>query len=327
MAKSPRQVVYTAVMGGYEALREQPIAASSTVDFLCFTDDPSLVSDSWDVRLVEPAFPYDLVRSARTIKIAGHSLLKDYDESIWVDNRVQLERDPAEILAETLDGVDVFVFLHSFRDLLVDEFDAVVRGGYDDATRVYEQLLHYAEGMPGVLDERAIWTGFLPRRRTARVNGAMRLWMDHVLRYSRRDQLSVNAALRDPKLPITRAEGDNRLSSWHSWATLDAETKRTRSESGSTNFERSIRAPLSRLRQIEAPRDDLLRAYRESAETRDAKLVWLRGQVELAKKRADAEHAEAERLRDTLRELQSTQSYRAARAVSRLKGAVTRRGR
>ena len=39
-----RRGVYTALMGNYEQLNEQPLAASSAFDFICFNDDPHLVS-------------------------------------------------------------------------------------------------------------------------------------------------------------------------------------------------------------------------------------------------------------------------------------------
>src|ERR1700712_2653389 len=89
-AGTARRVVYTALVGGYEELLEQPLARSSTVDFVCFTDDDSLRSEDWEVRRVEPALAADRIRSSRTLKIAGHPSLSDYDESLWIDNRVQL---------------------------------------------------------------------------------------------------------------------------------------------------------------------------------------------------------------------------------------------
>lgn len=53
--------VYTAVIGGYDELIEPDVAAASTSDFICFTDDPGLRSDVWHLRLVEPAFAHDFM--------------------------------------------------------------------------------------------------------------------------------------------------------------------------------------------------------------------------------------------------------------------------
>ena len=48
-----RLVVYTAVLGGGRTA-EAPLAAESSADFVCFTDDASLRSDTWQVIPVEP---------------------------------------------------------------------------------------------------------------------------------------------------------------------------------------------------------------------------------------------------------------------------------
>ncbi len=81
-----RRVVYTCIMGGYEALMEQPVAADSGTDFVCITDDPTLRSEKWQIRTVESALPMDSARSSRAPKILAHRFLPDYDESLYVDN-------------------------------------------------------------------------------------------------------------------------------------------------------------------------------------------------------------------------------------------------
>ena len=42
-------------------------------------------------------------------------------------------------------------------------------------------------------------------------------WWEETLRYSRRDQLSVNVALDAARLPVNRIEVDNSRSEWHHW--------------------------------------------------------------------------------------------------------------
>src|SRR5436190_13933362 len=87
---SVRRVVYTVLMGGYEPLLEQHVAARFDTDLVCFTDDPALASPTWQIRLVEPSLPSDSGRSSRRPKILAHEYLPDYDESIYVDNSVLL---------------------------------------------------------------------------------------------------------------------------------------------------------------------------------------------------------------------------------------------
>ncbi|HEY0258755.1 MAG TPA: glycosyltransferase domain-containing protein [Lacisediminihabitans sp.] len=214
---APRRIVYTALIGRYEQLNEQPIAASSDIDFVCFTDDPDLRSTSWSIRLIEPRFPLDSIRSARYLKVLGYQLFPDHDETLWIDNSVRLTVDPRELLGRWLADADIALPHHSYRTSVIGEFDAVATDGYDDPARVYEQLIHYSTLRPAVLHEQPYWTALLARRRTAAVSEAMRLWNDHILRYSRRDQLSINFVLDAAKVAVTAVDIDNMSSEWHEW--------------------------------------------------------------------------------------------------------------
>jgi hypothetical protein len=214
---APRRIVYTALMGRYEQLNEQPIAAESDVEFVCFTDDPDLRSSSWTIRLMEPRFPLDSIRSARYLKARGPSLLTEYDETLWIDNAVQLRATPESLLGSWLATADIGLPLHSFRTNVISEFDAVVTEGYDDPARVYEQLIHYSTLRPETLQELPYWTALVARRQTPEVDAAMRLWWDHLLRYSRRDQLSINYVVGSTGLVVNGMPIDNMSSDWHEW--------------------------------------------------------------------------------------------------------------
>jgi hypothetical protein len=214
----PKQrAVYTALLGGYERLNDQHVAENSDVSFICFTDDPALTSNTWEIRLVEPSLPLDMTRSQRDLKIRGHESLSNFEETLYIDNSVALKRDPADILDEWLDESDFTVPYHSYRDRVIDEFDEVVALGYDDGARVNEQLIHYSELYPEILFERPHWNGILARRSTDVVSAAMDIWFDHVLRYSRRDQLSANVAFFLGGVDVRSLELDNWSSPSHAW--------------------------------------------------------------------------------------------------------------
>lgn len=213
--------VYTVLLGGYDALLDQDVAVGSESSFICFTDDPELRSDTWEIVHVTPRFPQDLHRSSRVFKILGHERLASFDATLCIDASVRLRRTPESIIADWLtDDVDMALALHSYRDRVVDEFDEVVRLNYDDRARVYEQLVDYALTYPDVLDARPHWGGMLVRRQTPSVERAMRLWFDHVLRYSRRDQLSLMLALLHADLRFRSIELDNFGSEYHEWPVI-----------------------------------------------------------------------------------------------------------
>jgi hypothetical protein len=219
MSASARQksAVFTVLLGGYETLNEAQNVGDGSVDFLCFTDDETLTSALWDIRLVTPMFARDLQRSQREIKIRGHSDLDAYDRTLYIDNSVSLTAPPEAILDSWLAEHDLASPLHSFRPTVLDEFLAVVEIGLDEPARVYEQIYHYSETDAAVLDERPLWNALIARNNTPAVHVAMNRWFDEVLRYSRRDQLSSNRILGAADLRFNRVDIDNHSSALHHW--------------------------------------------------------------------------------------------------------------
>jgi len=218
-SQKPRRVVYTALMGGYQALAAQPAAVNSDIDWICFTDDPTLRSDYWNIRVVRPAIPWDPARSVRSLKSTGYrELLSDYDESLWIDNRIQLLESPSSLLAHYLANNDIAMLLHSNRACVRDEFEAVLIARLDRPYRVRELKHQLSLFAPDILAERPYWGAIIFRRHeNEEVFKAMTLWRNMVFRYSRRDQLSLNYALQEYKLDVERINVDNRISSWHRW--------------------------------------------------------------------------------------------------------------
>ena len=207
------------LVGGYEELSEQPVASRSDVEFLCFTDDPGMESETWTIRPIEALLPCDPVRSQRQLKIRAHSILPDYDLSLYLDNSVHLRRTPEEILAALLPAdSSVAMVSHSFRTTVADEFRTVIAAGLDRADRCEEQARHYLEHDPYSLALRPMWSGLLLRRHNdPHVVEAMDRWFLHVLRYSRRDQLSSHFAFRALDLEPLVHELDNHASEFHDW--------------------------------------------------------------------------------------------------------------
>lgn len=214
-----RSCVYTVLFGGYEDLLEQPIAADSELDFICFTDNPDLKSDSWEVRYVEPLLPSDPTRSSRVLKLLAHRTVPEYEMSLYIDNTVLLLRPPEEILVTFADDESAFVLnWHSFRSTVSDEFQAVVEAGYEAPWVCAEQLAHYRDERPELLSVVPLWTGFMVRRHhDPHLVKAMERWWTHVLRYSRRDQLSIWMALAQTEFVPKVLEFDNHETPFHSW--------------------------------------------------------------------------------------------------------------
>jgi FkbM family methyltransferase len=249
MSNLNKRLVYTALIGDYEEFSEIPLELGPNTDLICFTDNPDLKSDIWKVRVVTPRFMNDPIRSARYLKIMGPSLLQDYDESLWIDNTVRITQ-PVDLIFNTfLNEVDLCLPFHSYRESVAAEFSAVDLAGYDDTSRIYEQLIHYSQSRMDVLDEKPFWTAILLRKHSDQVKDLMHRWWDHILRYSRRDQLSLNYVLREVNLEFNALNIDNSRSDFHQWPI--ATKRNSKKTQGSTVLDSFRMIPIARIGKLQ----------------------------------------------------------------------------
>jgi hypothetical protein len=77
---------------------------------------------------------------------------------------------------------------------------------------------HYLLSCPEVLEERPCWSGFMVRDHcNLQLRGALEIWALHVMRYARRDQLSINVAFRAAGIQPLPLPIDCLESEFHSW--------------------------------------------------------------------------------------------------------------
>ena len=303
-----RRVVYTTNFGGYEQVNDDQ-AESPSVRFLCYTDMPDLKSERWEIRVVKPAFPLDTVRSQRIFKIRGDEALDGYDEILYVDNCISLRTDVSALFDEWLAAADIAFMLHGFRRDVAAEFAEIVRTGLDDAQRVFEQFDHYAATQPEVLGQRPFWAGMFARRPTPEVNAALTRWLDHVLRYSRRDQLSVRAAFHDVGLSVNEVDIDNHLSRWHVWP-VDVQRNTTgRFASGSLRY-----PDLLKVASLETELEDTRRVAAQ-AEAARAQIEQLNDVCSVAAK-------QLAEVRSEISELRRSRSWRVTAPLRRVTAAL-----
>ena len=183
--------VYTTLIGGYEALTEQPMAVGSSIPWICLTDDPGIRSATWEVRHVRPLLPGDPVRSQRDLKIRAHRALPEFARSLYIDNTVRLTAPAEDLLALLPPGALLALAPHSFRVSVADELDVIAAGDLEDPERLRETRALLAAADPALLGERPWWAGLLLRAHTdpAMVELGER-WFAAVARYARRDQLT-----------------------------------------------------------------------------------------------------------------------------------------
>lgn len=280
--RAPRRCVYTALIGDYEKLNEQAVAARSGLPFICLTDDPALRSESWEIRQVAPVFAMDPIRSQRDFKLRPHLHLPDFDQTLYIDNSVMLSEPPEQLFDNYLSDAPFAIVEHSFRETVLDEFIAVASIG-DDQARIFEQLNHYQLLDDDVLQERPYWGAILLRdSRDGRVRTMSELWLAHVNRYSRRDQLSVNLAFRLAGLTPAAIPVDNHASWFHRWPVAEGRDGNA-----------GMRAPAASHKPLVARLRELELALAEQRQRHEATLAGQAGAHEQALAELEHRHVEA----------------------------------
>jgi hypothetical protein len=206
-----RNAVYTYVFGDYDSLKT-PTQLTRGWDYICFTDDPELRSDVWDVRLsVGDAADHALDRKRYAVKhmTLAHRYVPRYDATLAVGGQFRIACDLDAFLARHFadEADDMMICRSPSRDCIYDEGEACKRYEKDDPAVIDAHVARYrAEGYPR---NRGLYsTRFIARRggRPA-VEAMCELWFEEVLRGSRRDQMSLNYALWK-SAPIRVAELD-----------------------------------------------------------------------------------------------------------------------
>lgn len=182
-------VVYTAIFGDRDELRDPPEAARTDgVQWVCFSDRPR-ASDVWDVRVVESRFACPRL-AAREYKLLPHVWFPDAPWSIWIDGCLQLLRNPLQLYAELISPRhDLAAFPHPERNCLFDEAEACRQLAMTDPVALNRQLaLYRAAGLE--VPTGLIATGLLIRRHTSACIQLCEDWFREAVLFSARDQIS-----------------------------------------------------------------------------------------------------------------------------------------
>lgn len=184
-----RVAVYTAIFGGYDYLKEQPLIPG--VDYVCFTDDPGLTAPGWRV-IVGKARHLHPRLSAKWYRTHPHRVLSAYRRSIYIDGSVQiLTPDFVPAMLAALGNRDMALFQHPARHNVRDEAEFCVPIEKYRGQPMVAQVDHYAAlGFP---DQSGLYaTGLIARRhRTRTMRRFGRAWMQENVRWTYQDQLSA----------------------------------------------------------------------------------------------------------------------------------------
>ena len=190
-----RFAIYTALIGGYDSIK-QPRVVDERFDYYLFTDDvKELHVGVWEIRHVDYTNP-DKTRIARWVKTHPHVLLPDYKATLWIDANLEItsafmyERC-AELMSKNIQLASV---KHPQRDCIYDEAYWVY--GLDVEKNIFNWC-HFLRSINYPRHNGLYETNVLYRKNDESVNKVNEEWWNAISEYSRRDQLSLNYVLQN----------------------------------------------------------------------------------------------------------------------------------
>jgi hypothetical protein len=176
-----KKVVYTCITNNYDTLKEPP--KDYLWDYICFTDNPNLKSDLWEIIVVsnlDHKYP----------KLRPDELLPDYDIWLWIDGSVDLKVEPSDLLAY-LDIADICTFKAKLWSCAYIEANTCMKLWGDDIPNILDEIDFLKSEEYPTDNGLSCGTMFI-RRNTENIIKMNELWEDMILQYSRRDQISFN---------------------------------------------------------------------------------------------------------------------------------------
>lgn len=188
MSNKNKLVVYTALFGDYDELRDPPELFDDCI-FVCFTDDAALTSDIWDVRVVDESESSDILKN-RKYKLLPHRYFKEYEMSLYVDSNIRIIKNPVSLIDSTLLNYDMVIPSHFSRDSIYDEAKTLIRSGRVDVLKLYKQTIRYILG--GFLNQEKMGENNIIFRRHNKIINFSEYWWNEFVSGVYRDQISLS---------------------------------------------------------------------------------------------------------------------------------------
>lgn len=219
-AKASKIALYTCYFGAPEPLNTGVFGrALGQYPCFVFTDDPALVVPEGVTAIVQPETGIGANLASRRAKLMPDRYLSEFDWSIYTDNNSTLLCDPASLIAELQqNGSPAVSFTrHPYRDCIFVEGRLCMTRGRENIQRIADQLEYYrSEGFA----EHAgmVHGGFIVRHHRAPQVAALGLsWYEHVLHFSRRDQISLPFVARQLEIELNILDPDGPNAPYFEW--------------------------------------------------------------------------------------------------------------
>ncbi|MBQ9023726.1 MAG: DUF616 domain-containing protein [Bacilli bacterium] len=189
MKKNNKICVYTCITGNYDDLHELEIKEKN-VDYICFTNNKNIKSDTWKIIYIEND-KLDNHRLSRKIKMLGHPYISEnYNISVWMDAGVVFKKKVTDFVKMYLKDNSFASFKHSSRNCIYEEANECIKLRKDSKENVLKILEFLKKEKYPKNNGLYEMTVFIKKHNDPIVIKTMNLWFDIVCKYSKRDQLS-----------------------------------------------------------------------------------------------------------------------------------------
>lgn len=182
--------VYTALIGGFDFLKEQHVIDGVT--YICYTDLQDVYSLTWNIMHAKPEHEHPRI-SAKRYKCLAHDYLPaDCTYSIWIDASIMIRTpDFVPTCIESLKSNPVALMKHPMADCAYEEAKGCANVPKYRGERIMEQMAHYRSlGFPGHFGLAA--GGIIVRdMKNPLVREIGKQWLNENLMWTYQDQLSL----------------------------------------------------------------------------------------------------------------------------------------
>jgi len=187
--------VYTAIFGGKDILHE-PIGYkhSEDIQYFVITDNPNIESFNYKI-IHQKTTRNDITKNARKIKILGFKELEKFDVAIWHDANLAIKHYRILELSKLATKYSLSAYSHAQRNCVYEEGIACIKLNKDYPIRITFQMFLLA--LKGVRPNSGIYATCILVKNVRKYNNENigYYWWNWINYLSRRDQLSINAAI------------------------------------------------------------------------------------------------------------------------------------
>lgn len=195
--KRIKKCIYFPLMGDYDTIKE-PTVVTPGWDYICFTNNPKVVSKHWEIMFVDSNGGLDDAKLARKFWILNHRFVGNYDISISIGAQIQPTCDLDKFTKKFLPKdkkIDMSLAKHPVRNCIYKEANKCMGAKKDDPKIITKQMDFYRkDGFPK--NQGLSASGIIIRKHNRpHVEKHCEEWWKIVKRWSLRDQLAFHYIL------------------------------------------------------------------------------------------------------------------------------------